>query len=61
MPAGRNSQGTEQLPAIPVWVPYKSLNNLTELPVGSVHIVTGIGYAKHYGQDKLVVQHWITE
>ena len=46
----------EQLPAITVWLPYKALNNLTELPVGSVHVVTGIGYAKHYGQDKLVVQ-----
>ena len=46
----------EQLPAITVWVPYKALNNLTELPIGSVHVVTGIGYAKHYGQDKLVVQ-----
>ena len=46
----------EQLAAIPVWVPYKALNNLTELPVGSVHAVTGIGYAKHYGQDKLVLQ-----
>ena len=46
----------EQLPAITVWVPYKALNNLTELPVGSVHVVTGLGYANHYGQDKLVVQ-----
>ena len=29
---------------------------MVELPVGSVHAVAGIGYAKHYGQDKLVVQ-----
>ena len=46
----------EPLPAIPVWVPYKSLNNLAELPIRSVHAVSGIGYTKHYGQDKLVVQ-----
>ena len=46
----------EQLPTIPVWVPYKSLTNLAELPVGSVHAVSGIGYCKHYCQDKLVVQ-----
>ena len=24
--------------------------------MGSAHVVTGIGYAKHYGLDKLVVQ-----
>ena len=46
----------ERLPTIPVWVPYKSLTNLAELPVGSVHVVSGIGYRKHYRQDKLVVQ-----
>ena len=46
----------EPLPSFPVWVPYKALNNLAELPVGSVHAVSGIGYTKHYGQDKLVVQ-----
>ena len=31
-------------------------NYLAELPVRSVHTVTVIRYAKHYGQDKLVVQ-----
>ena len=46
----------EQLPSIPILVPYKTLNNLAELPIGSVHAVSGIGYAKHYGKDKLVVQ-----
>ena len=46
----------EPLPAIPIRVPYKALNNLAELPIGSVHDVSGIGYAKHYGKDKLVVQ-----
>ena len=46
----------EPLPSISVWVPYKALNNLAKLPVGSVHAVPGIGYAKHYSQDKLVVQ-----
>ena len=46
----------EPLPSIPVWVPYKALNNLAELPVRSVHVVTALGYAKHYGKDKLVVQ-----
>ena len=46
----------EPLPSIPVWVPYKALNNLAELPkFGSVHAVSGIGYAKHYGKDKLVL------
>ena len=44
------------LPSIPVWVPYKALNNLAELPTGSVHAVSGIGYAKHDGRDKSVVQ-----
>ena len=46
----------EPLPSIPVWVPYTALKNSAELPVGSVYAVAGIGYAKHYGQDKLVVQ-----
>ena len=46
----------EHLPTIQVWVPYKSLTNLTELPVGSVNAASGIGYCKHYHQDKLVVQ-----
>ena len=46
----------EPLPSIPVRVPYKALNNLAELPIGSVHAVSGIGYAKHYGKDKLVIQ-----
>ena len=44
------------LPSIPVWVPYKALNNLAELPIGSAHAVSGIGYAKYYGKDKLVIQ-----
>ena len=46
----------EPLPSIPVSVPYKALSNLAEFPIGSVHAVSGIGYAKHYGKDKLVVQ-----
>ena len=46
----------EPLPSIPVLVPYKAFNNLAELPVGSVYIVTALGYAKHYGKDNLVVQ-----
>ena len=46
----------EPLPSILVWVPYRALNNLAELPVGSVYVVTALGYAKHYGKDKLVVQ-----
>ena len=46
----------EQLPVISVWVPYKTLNNLAELPIGSIHKVTALGYAKHYGTDKLVAQ-----
>ena len=52
---GRSKSGI-QVPVIPVWVPYKTLNNLTELPIGSIHKVTAIGYAKHCGTDKLVVQ-----
>ena len=50
------SKSVIQVPVIPVWVPYKTLNNLTELPIGSIHKVTAIRYAKHYGTDKLVVQ-----
>ena len=50
------SKSAIQVPVIPVWVPYKTLNNLTELPIGSIQKVTAIGYAKHYGTDKLVVQ-----
>ena len=46
----------EPLPSISVWVSYKALNNLAELPVGSVHALAAIGNAKHYVQDKLVVQ-----
>ena len=37
-------------------VPYKHMRNLAELPLGSTHTVTAIGYIKHYGQQKLVVK-----
>ena len=37
-------------------VPYKHMQNLAELPLGSTHTVTAIGYIDHYGQQKLVVQ-----
>ena len=37
-------------------MPYQALSNLAELPVVGVHAVTGKGYAKHHGHDKLVVQ-----
>ena len=37
-------------------VPYKHMQNLTELPLGSTHTVTAIGYIDHYGQQKLVVK-----
>ena len=50
------SKSVIQVPVIPVWVPYKTLNNLTELPIGSIHKVTATEYAKYYGTDKLVVQ-----
>ena len=50
------SKSVIQVHVIPVWVPYKTLNNLTELPIGRLHKVTAIGYAKHYGTDTLVVQ-----
>ena len=32
----------EPLSSIPVWVPYKALNNLAELQIGSVHALSGI-------------------
>ena len=35
---------------------YKHLPNLTELPIGSAHEVTGFGFQSHYGKDKLVVK-----
>ena len=35
-------------------VPYKHMQNLAELPLGSTHTV--IGYIDHYGQQKLVVK-----
>ena len=35
-------------------VPY--MRNLAELPLGSTHTVTAIGYIDHYGQQKLVVK-----
>ena len=34
-------------------VPYKHMQNLAELPLGSTHTVTAIGYIDHYGQQKL--------
>ena len=37
-------------------VPYKHVRNLAELPLGSTHTVTAIGYIEHYGQQKLVVK-----
>ena len=37
-------------------VPYKHMQNLAELPLGSTHTVTAIGYIDHYGQQKLVVK-----
>ena len=37
-------------------VPYKHMRNLAELPLGSTHTVTAIGYIEHYGQQKLVVK-----
>ena len=36
-------------------VPYKHMRNLAELPLGSTHTVTAIGYINHYGQ-KLVIK-----
>ena len=37
-------------------VPYKHMQNLAELPFGSIHTVVGIGYIEHYGQERLVVK-----
>ena len=37
-------------------VPYKHMQNLAELPLGSTHTVTAIGYIDHYGQQKPVVK-----
>ena len=37
-------------------VPYKHMRDLAELPLGSTHTVTAIGYIDHYGQKKLVVK-----
>ena len=37
-------------------VPYKHMRNLAELPLGSTHTVTAIGYIDHYGQQKLVIK-----
>ena len=50
------SKSALQVPVIPVWVPYKTYNNLTELPIGSIHKVTAIEYAEDYGTDKLVAR-----
>ena len=35
-------------------VPYKHMQNLAGLPLGSTHIVVAIGHIEHYGQQKLV-------
>ena len=37
------SKSVIQVHVIPVWVTYKTLNNLTELPIGRLHKVTAIG------------------
>ena len=37
-------------------VPYKHIQNLAELPLGSTHTVVAIGHIEHYGQEKLVVK-----
>ena len=37
-------------------VPYKHMQNLAELPLGSTHTIIAIGYIEHYGQQKLVVK-----
>ena len=36
--------------------PYKHMQNLAELPLGSTHTVTAIGYIDHYEQQKLIVK-----
>ena len=35
-------------------VPYKHMQNLARLPLGSTHIVVAIGHIEHYWQQKLV-------
>ena len=37
-------------------VPYKHMQNLAKLPLGSTHTVVAIGHIEHYGQEKLVVK-----
>ena len=37
-------------------VPYKHLQNLVELPLGSTYTVSAVGYIEHYGQQKLAVK-----
>lgn len=37
-------------------VSYKQMQNLAEPPLGSTHIVVGIGHVEHYGQEKLFVK-----
>ena len=37
-------------------VPYKHMQNLAELPLGSTHTVVAVGHIEHYGQQKLVVK-----
>ena len=37
-------------------MPYKHIQNLAELPLGSTHTVVAIGHIEHYGQEKLVVK-----
>ena len=36
--------------------PYKEYQNLTILPVGSIHKIMGIGYISHYGMERMVVK-----
>ena len=37
-------------------LPYREYRNLTELPLGSANKVSAIGYAKSYGEERLVVK-----
>ena len=37
-------------------VPYKHMQNLAELRLGSTHTVVAVGHIEHYGQQKLVVK-----
>ena len=37
-------------------VPYKHMQNLAELPLGSTHTIIAIGCIEHYGQEKLVLK-----